>query len=145
MIVDVKNLVLNNINRLISHNDVNKLIEFSFQIFEGCGFLFIENNKSITKKIITDDLTNLHDIYIYLYESLKELYKDDNVNDRIKLLKIIDYTKLDTPNLELIIRSHHNNKIKITFQSTPYTINAIRFIENDWLELLSTKKQVKLK
>lgn len=144
MLVDVRNLVLNNINRLISYNDNNKLLEFSFQIFEECVFLFIENGKYINKKIITDDLINLNDIYVYLYQSLKDLYKNDNVNDKIKLLKIIDYTKLDKPSLELIIRSHHNNKIKITFQSTSYTIEAINFIENDWLELINTKKQVKI-
>ena len=104
--------------------------------------IFNENLSILEEMHIKINDNKVEDFEIKSVLGKLEIY---NVNDKIKLLKIIDYTNIDKPSLELIIRTHHNNKIKITFQSTPYTIKAIEFIENDWLELLNTKRTSKIK
>lgn len=125
----------------LSLNNVNKIIDFSFDIIENNVFLFISiNNGSVYKKVnLNIEYDELDELYRKLYNSLKEKYIN-NPHKSINIFETIDLSNLDNLALNFNIKDNHQNKIIIEYKTFGYLNDILTEIKNDWLLLINERK-----
>lgn len=124
-------------------NNVNSNIDITIQLEEDISLYIKVNNGSSSNKIkLNINRTMLSDLYLNLYQELKNNYLNSQTVS-INVIENINLIYPDNPYLVVVLKELHHNKINIEFKNYGLEKDCIETIKNDWIFLVKEEKKKK--